>query len=306
MSALMRTQHLCVDYTLGHEVIHALTDLSLSVERGEILGLVGESGSGKSTLARCLALLQKPSSGKIFYEDLELTEKREFKAHQQDLRRRVQYIFQGGAVNLRLSLFEIIAEPLKAMHLCPRSELKDSVLRLMDLTALDRTLIAVKGESLSGGQLQRAAIARALAVKPELLIADEPTAALDVLTQAQIINLLRRLNAEQGLTIILITHDLHLVRYLADRAAVMLAGHVVELAPAPVIFKYARHPYTRSLISAMPTADPKLARSLQLLDFDKESLPKQGVLQELHPGHFIYTAAGCAEPKNWAAGRTQR
>ena len=177
MSALMRTQHLCVDYTLGHEVIHALTDLSLSVERGEILGLVGESGSGKSTLARCLALLQKPSSGKIFYEDLELTEKREFKAHQQDLRRRVQYIFQGGAVNLRLSLFEIIAEPLKAMHLCPRSELKDSVLRLMDLTALDRTLIAVKGESLSGGQLQRAAIARALAVKPELSTAYSPLCA---------------------------------------------------------------------------------------------------------------------------------
>lgn len=290
MSALMRTEGLSVDYALGREVIHAVADVSLSVERGEILGLVGESGSGKSTLARSLALLQKATSGKIFYQGLELTDPREFKAHKKDLRRRVQYIFQGGAVNQRLTLFEIIAEPLKAQKLCPRSELRYKVLSLMDMTALDRSLIDVKGESLSGGQLQRAAIARALAVKPELLIADEPTAALDVLTQAQIVNLLRRLNAEQGLTIIIITHDLHLVSYLADRAAVMLEGHVVELAPAPVIFKYARHPYTKALISAMPTANPKIARSLEILDFDKSELPEHGVMRQLHEGHYIYSA----------------
>lgn len=291
MSALMRTEGLSVDYALGREVIHAVADVSLSVERGEILGLVGESGSGKSTLARSMALLQKATSGKIFYQGLELTDPREeFKAHKKDLRRRVQYIFQGGAVNQRLSLFEIIAEPLKAQKLCPRSELRYKVLSLMDMTALDRSLIDVKGESLSGGQLQRAAIARALAVKPELLIADEPTAALDVLTQAQIVNLLRRLNAEQELTIIIITHDLHLVSYLADRAAVMLEGHVVELAPASVIFKYARHPYTKALISAMPTANPKIARSFEILDFDKSELPEHGVMRQLHEGHYIYSA----------------
>lgn len=258
---LLRAEHLMVTYPLARGSFKAVDDVSLELRQGEIMGLCGESGSGKSSLARVLALLQRPDGGRMFFQGEALPARYGLweRGQLRRCRRQVQLIFQGGAVNLKLSLFQIIAEPLIAHRLCRRSELKALVLSCMEQALLDRALLEEKAENLSGGQLQRAAIARALALQPEILIADEPTAALDLLTQAQIINLLQRLNREQGLTLLIISHDLHLLRFLTQRTAVMQQGRIVEQGATDELFRHARHPCTRALTAALPSADPKAA-----------------------------------------------
>lgn len=258
---LLRAEHLTVTYPLARGSFKAVNDVSLELRQGEIIGLCGESGSGKSSLARVLALLQRPDGGRMFFQGEALPARYGLweRGQLRRCRRQVQLIFQGGAVNLKLSLFQIIAEPLIAHRLCRRGELKARVLSCMEQALLDRALLEEKAENLSGGQLQRAAIARALALQPEILIADEPTAALDLLTQAQIINLLQRLNREQGLTLLIISHDLHLLRFLTQRTAVMQQGRIVEQGETDELFSHASHPCTRALTAALPSADPTAA-----------------------------------------------
>ncbi|MET8576032.1 ABC transporter ATP-binding protein [Streptomyces sp. NPDC005012] len=236
------------------DAVHALTDASLEVRRGEILGLVGESGCGKSTLARVVTGLQRPTEGQVHFrgEDLwgmNAADRRE------RFGRAVGVVFQdpSTALNPRLSVRQILRDPLDVHRRGTRAERESRVEELLDLVGLPgHTLQALPGQ-LSGGQRQRVAIARALALEPELIVADEPTSALDVSVRAQVLNLLVDLRARLGLGMVFISHDVQTVRYLADRIAVLYLGRVVEEGGAAEVTGAPRHPYTEALLSATPS-----------------------------------------------------
>ncbi|MBU6534271.1 oligopeptide/dipeptide ABC transporter ATP-binding protein [Streptomyces sp. NPDC057245] len=239
---------------LRRDSVHALTDVTLEVGRGEILGLVGESGCGKSTLARVVTGLQRPTEGRVSFRGRDLwamsaAERRTgFGAA-------VGVVFQDAstALNPRLPVRRILRDPLDVHDRGTRAEREDRVEELLDLVGLPgHTLQALPGQ-LSGGQRQRVAIARALALEPELIVADEPTSALDVSVRAQILNLLVDLRARLGLGMVFISHDVQTVRYLADRIAVLYLGRVVEEGGAAEVSGASRHPYTEALLSATPS-----------------------------------------------------
>jgi peptide/nickel transport system ATP-binding protein len=235
----------------GH-ITRAVSDVSLTVTPGEALGIVGESGSGKTTLARALVKLCTPAAGDVLYRGEPIADLRGRRLLR--YRRDVQLVYQNPftALNPRLAAGESIAEPLRRHGLCPRSEIKDRVAALMSQVELPPELASRRPSGLSGGQCQRVGIARALAMRPQVLIADEITSALDVTIQAQILRLLKRLQEEMGLTILLISHDLGLVRYFCDRVAVMRHGKLVEIGTVERIFAAPREAYTRALIEAVP------------------------------------------------------
>jgi oligopeptide transport system ATP-binding protein len=239
-----------------HAKVHALSNVSLSVRRGETLGVVGESGCGKSTLARCLVRLHELDSGRIVYDGTDIGGLRG--AARRAYNRRVQMVFQDpyGSLNPRMSVTTALAEPLRVHGLCRRSEIGDRVNALLDLVHLPRTAASRLPHEFSGGQRQRIGIARALSVDPECLIADELVSALDVSVQAQMVNLLLELQQRLGLTVVFIAHDLRLVRHLSHRVAVMYLGRVVELAETETLFAASRHPYTKALLAAAPDLDP--------------------------------------------------
>ncbi len=235
------------------DTIRAVDGVSLSIEKGEILGLVGESGCGKSTLSRTVMQLLRPTAGSIVLngEDLALLPPHEVRKRRLDF----QMIFQDpyASLNPRMTVFSTLAEAIKQRH--PRikgTELSDRVARLMETVGLDPRFQKKYPHEFSGGQRQRIAIARALAPEPKLVIADEPVSALDVSIQSQILNLLKKLRAELGLTMIFITHDLGVVRYLADRIVVMYKGKIVEEGEAEALFANPRNAYTQKLLAAIP------------------------------------------------------
>ncbi|QLJ02674.1 ABC transporter ATP-binding protein [Streptomyces sp. NEAU-sy36] len=239
---------------LRRDTVQALTDASLEVRRGEILGLVGESGCGKSTLARVVTGLQRPTRGRVFFQGEDL-----WRMSGADRRSRfgpaVGVVFQdpSTALNPRLPVRRILRDPLDVHQRGSRAERERRVEELLDLVGLPgHTLDALPGR-LSGGQRQRVAIARALALEPELIVADEPTSALDVSVRAQILNLLVDLRARLGLGMVFISHDVQTVRYLADRVAVLYLGRVVEEGRAADVCGASRHPYTEALLSATPS-----------------------------------------------------
>lgn len=239
---MIEVKHLTKIYKLGKEkLLKAVDNVSLTIERGETLGLVGESGSGKSTLGRMILGLIEPTSGEIFLEGKKITGL---------LPRRMQMIFQDpySSLNPRMSIGAIIAEPTKIHGLPNRVD------ELLDLVGLPRHAKGRYPHEFSGGQRQRIGIARALALNPEFLICDEPISALDVSIQAQIVNLLLRLQKNLSLTILFIAHDLAMVRYLSTRVAVMHCGKIVELRPTDELFAHPRHPYTQILLSSVPLA----------------------------------------------------
>ncbi len=241
-------------------VVHALSDVSIDVSAGETLGIVGESGCGKSTLARCLVRLIEPDEGNISFDgadvgSLEGPARRKFN-------RAVQMVFQDpyASLNPRMTVGSTLAEALRVHEIVPAAEINARVASLLDLVQLPATAATRYPHEFSGGQRQRIGIARALAVEPRVIIADEPVSALDVSVQAQIVNLFMELQERLGLALVFITHDLRLVRHMTHRVAVMYLGRVVEIGPVEDIFTAPRHPYTRALISAVPQLTPGLLR----------------------------------------------
>ena len=238
------------------ETIKAVDGVSLGIARGETLGLVGESGCGKSTLGRAILRLTEPWAGRVLFKGTEISGLR--RAEMRQHRRRLQMIFQDpfASLNPRMSAEEIIGEPIRAFGLAKGRSVGAEVGNLMETVGLSRRLVGRYPHEFSGGQRQRIGIARALAARPEFVVADEPISALDVSIQAQIMNLLKRLQAEKELTYLFISHDLRAVRYLADRVAVMYLGKIVELASAEDLYYDPLMPYSKGLISAVPVPDP--------------------------------------------------
>jgi oligopeptide transport system ATP-binding protein len=237
--------------------VRALTGVDLEARRGETLGIVGESGCGKSTLARCIVRLLPFDEGRIAYDGEDVSALRGEAGRR--YHRRVQMVFQDpyGSLNPRMSVAATLAEPLRVHRLCDPAEVPARVASLLELVRLPRAAAERKPHEFSGGQRQRIGIARALAMQPECLVADEIVSALDVSVQAQISNLLLELQERLRLTMLFIAHDLRLVRHLSHRVAVMYLGRVVEFADAALLFGAPRHPYTQALLSAAPRLDPR-------------------------------------------------
>ncbi|HEY0621281.1 MAG TPA: dipeptide ABC transporter ATP-binding protein [Kribbella sp.] len=259
---LLRVQDVHKEFpTHRKEVVHAVDGVSLEVKRGETLGLVGETGCGKSTLARCMAHLYDVTSGEVWFDGRELTGLS--RRAMRPLRREVQVIFQDpyGSLNPRRRVGSIIGDPFAIHGIASGTERKKKVQELMELVGLNPEHYNRFPAEFSGGQRQRIGVARALALRPKLVICDEPVSALDVSIQAQIINLLADLQQEFDLTYVFISHDLSVVRHVSDRIAVMYLGKIVELAPTEELFERTRHPYTRALLSALPVSDPDTADS---------------------------------------------
>jgi oligopeptide/dipeptide ABC transporter ATP-binding protein len=250
-----------IRHTVGH--VHAVDDVSLVIERGKTLGLVGETGSGKSTLARCLAGLIPVTSGQVIFDGRDITKLS--RAAMRPLRREVQMIFQDpySSLNPRRRVGSIIGEPFAVHGIANGAERKRRVQELMERVGLNPEHFNRFPAEFSGGQRQRIGVARALALRPKLIICDEPVSALDVSIQAQVLNLLADLQTEYGLSYLFIAHDLEVVRHVSDKVAVMYLGRVGEAAPKQQLYETPRHPYTVALLSAAPAADPDTAAARQ-------------------------------------------
>lgn len=289
---ILDVQHLTHQFRLTKNlVIKAVDDLSFQIRRGEIFGLVGESGSGKSTVARCIMNIYQPSSGRIFYNGIDVCDPKEFRKHKKMLQISRQLIFQDSASSLngRMKVADIIGEPMEIHHIKPkRGSLRAEAEFQLYYVGLDKSYLDKYPTELSGGMRQRVAIARALSMEPELLVADEPIASLDVSIQAQIINLFKHLQAEHGFSILFIAHDLSVVKYLCDRVGVMYRGKLVEVAPTEELFSSPAHPYTKALLSAIPVPDPRRERARVLQEFDPALFEWDGELVEIFLDHLVW------------------
>ncbi len=290
--------------------VKAVDGIDFDVYKGETLGLVGESGCGKSTSGRTILQLYRPTAGSVVFEGKELTSMRGNEMRQ--MRRRMQIIFQDpfASLNPRMTVGSIVSEPLQVHNVMNKAERKEFVAQLLEKVGLNPFYINRYPHEFSGGQRQRIGIARALALNPSFIVADEPISALDVSIQAQVVNLMEDLQEELGLTYLFIAHDLSMVRHICDRVAVMYLGKIVEIGPTDMVYENPLHPYTQSLLSAVPVPDPVVEESRRRIiisgDVPSPANPPRGCnfntrcpvafglchqepdppLVEIEPGHF--------------------
>jgi peptide/nickel transport system ATP-binding protein len=272
----------------GSYAVRAVDGISFAIAPGETFGLVGESGSGKSTTGRLVLRLEEPTAGRVWFEGQEITGLSA--AALKPVRRRMQIVFQDpyAALNPRMTVGDFVAEPLVVHGIAGnRDERRARVEELFRKVGLDPRFADRYPHQFSGGQRQRIGIARAIALSPSLIVADEPITALDVSIQAQIVNLFQDLQEQLGLAYLFIAHDLSMVRYLCHRVAVMWRGRIVEMGPTETIFENARHPYTLALLSAVPIPDPDRERTRQRVAFDPDAVVPGQRLAEIAPGHFL-------------------
>ena len=269
---LLKVEHLSKEFPaesgmfakrFSKRVVSAVNDISFEIYPGETFGLVGESGCGKSTTGRTIMRLTKPTAGKVFFQGKDVAEmsKHEIK----DMRREMQFIFQDpyASLNPRMTIGEIVSEPMTIHGVGTKEERIERVRELLDVVGLNPEHINRYPHEFSGGQRQRIGIARALAVDPKFIVCDEPVSALDVSIQAQVVNMFEDLQKQRGMAYLFIAHDLLVVQHISDRIAVMYLGHMMELADAEDLMNHPVHPYTQSLLSAVPIPDPETARKSQ-------------------------------------------
>ena len=308
---ILRVNPLKKYFSVPAGMLHAVDDISFTIDNGKTLGVVGESGCGKSTMGRAILRLHEPTSGEVYFQgkDVLSLEKQGMK----QLRRDMQIIFQDpyASLNPRMTVSEAIAAPLLVQKIYSRkdkAQIEKRVREIMNLVGLANRLINTYPHELDGGRRQRIGIARALALNPKFIVCDEPVSALDVSIQAQILNLMADLQDELGLTYLFITHDLSVVKYVSDDILVMYLGQMVEKAPSEKLFKKPMHPYTQALLSAIPIPDPDLpmnritmkgeltspvnpgigCRFAKRCPFAKDECSQQEmVLTEEEPGHFV-------------------
>lgn len=328
---LLKTDHLKMHFpvrggVLSRQIgaVKAVDGISIHVDKEETLGLVGESGCGKSTLGKCLVRLYKPTSGSIQFKGMDITNmsQSELRPHRGDF----QMVFQDPAesLNSRMSIGQIVAEPLLVHGIGTPASRREEAIRLLDRVGLPNAKKAVNRFSaeFSGGQRQRIGIARALALKPDLIVLDEPVSALDVSVQSQVLNLLIELQQEMGLAYIFIAHDLAVVRHISDRVAVMYLGKIVELADADAIYHNPKHAYTKALLSAVPHPDPnRRTQRVKLMGeipspinppagsafghrishpSYEETIGMDLSLKEIEPGHWVAADPCCLSAEDYA------
>ena len=312
MTPVIEVKNLKKYFSVPNGELHAVDDVSFKIERGTTMGIVGESGCGKSTLGRTIIHLLENTSGQILLngEDVTNVSRKQMKG----LREKMQIIFQDpySSLNPRMTIEETIREPLKLSGRFSKKELDDEVDRLMDLCGIEERLATAYPHELDGGRRQRVGIARALALHPDFIVCDEPVSALDVSIQAQILNLLMDLQDEFGLTLMFVTHDLSVVRHISDTIGVMYLGQMVETCSTEELFENQLHPYTKALLSAIPSVDihKKNKRILLKGELVSPINPKPGcrfaarcpyatekcknpqTLEEVRPGHFVSCCRG--------------
>ncbi|KRL08881.1 ABC transporter ATP-binding protein [Schleiferilactobacillus perolens] len=293
---LVKVEHLVQTFNQGKkDEVKAIQDISFNIYKGETLGLVGESGSGKTTTGRSIIRLYQPTSGDVLFEGDNIAKLRNGSKKMLAFRRKVQMIFQDpyASLNPRMKVKDIIAEGIDIHHLAKNDADRDKrVNELLEEVGLNKDHATRYPHEFSGGQRQRIGIARALAVEPEFIIADEPISALDVSIQAQVVNLLKDIQEKQDLTFLFIAHDLSMVKYISDRIAVMHYGRLVELASADEVYNHPLHPYTQSLLSAIPIPDPDIERKRVPIPYDasraEDERPRK--MTEVYPDHFVFAA----------------
>lgn len=292
---LLEVKNLKQYFPLGRKsVVKAVDDVSFHIYEGETFGLVGESGSGKSTTGRTIIRLYDPTGGEVIFDDKVISNKKLPKDDKVYVNKHMQMIFQDpmACLNPRMTVMDIIAEGLDIHGLCKsKEERTQRVYELLRTVGLNEQHANRYPHEFSGGQRQRIGIARALAVEPKFIIADEPISALDVSIQAQVVNLLRKLQKENGLTYLFIAHDLSMVKYISDRIGVMHKGKLVELASSDDLYVNPLHPYTKSLLSAIPLPDPDYEKTRERIKYDPsihDYSTESPEWVEIRPGHFIY------------------
>ena len=290
---LLQVKHLKQYFTSGKSTVKAVDDVTFDIYEGETFGLVGESGSGKTTTGRSIIRLYDPTDGEIIFDGKDVS-KLKTRSEKLEFNREMQMIFQDpyASLNPRMTVEDIIAEGIDIHGLAKsKKERSEMVENLLETVGLNRDHASRYPHEFSGGQRQRIGIARALAVQPKFIIADEPISALDVSIQAQVVNLLKDLQEEKGLTYLFIAHDLSMVKFISDRIGFMHYGRLLEVGPADDVYDKPLHDYTKSLISAVPIPDPEIERQRHRIDYDPSIEGDDGdkvrSLHEITPGHFV-------------------